>query len=60
MAASKESSATSSSHDLSSFTAVSQPNEFYVTVELYLSKTAMAARKVRPPSSSVHSLAPRP
>ena len=48
MAASNGSSAASSSHELSSFTAVSLPNEFYVTVDLYLSKSAMAARKVRP------------
>ena len=49
MEASTASSATSSSHDLSS-SAASSPEEFYVTVELYLSKTAVAARKVRLPN----------
>ena len=50
MEASNVSSATSSTHDLSS-SAASSPEEFYVPVELYLSKTAMAARKVRLPAS---------
>ena len=42
-----ESSTEPYTEEPSSFTAATLPNEFYVTVELYLSKLAMQARKVR-------------
>ncbi|KAJ3535468.1 hypothetical protein NM688_g6971 [Phlebia brevispora] len=49
MATNSGSFTASSSHEPSSFTATSLPNEFYVTVDLYLSKITMAARKYQIP-----------